>query len=132
MSTHRDPATDPQPAPVNTGGESVHDLLVAELQARKALGLAKWGVPLVEDNGRDPARDQVEELGDALAYAMQTELRLRRLERENERLKAAMRVIASVRCYRHRTGEDCKASGLSFACWCGPCRARDVLRGDNE
>lgn len=43
-------------------------MLIAELEARKQLGLDKYGTLLQHDSDRDPTQDLVEELGDAMAY----------------------------------------------------------------
>ena len=45
------------------------DALASLLQQRYEMGLAKYGQPLMSDDGRDSARDAAEELLDALCYA---------------------------------------------------------------
>lgn len=94
MSDERDPDYDQQ-APVDVeGAESVHDSATKSFLAmlndprmpngvmaaitecsiimnqRKEHGLAKYGVVLHKDNGRDSFRDLIEELSDAVAYSI--------------------------------------------------------------
>lgn len=66
-----------QPAPVPSTGDVWQEVIDAEplavlrelYEARRALGIERYGVPLQRGNGRDTARDLEEELLDALAYA---------------------------------------------------------------
>jgi hypothetical protein len=76
-----------QPLPVPNDGPSMHDLVCADLQAmcmsgwptgiagdlqaRKRLGLERYGSLLQAHNGRDALRDLYEELLDATVYACQ-------------------------------------------------------------
>lgn len=46
----------------------------AALEARAAVGLRKYGVPLRTHNGRDAREDLAEELLDAFMYATQMEM----------------------------------------------------------
>jgi hypothetical protein len=74
-------ASKPQPAPQNQDGpllwpmiiselgESELDrLLAADMLARHEFGVAKYGVPLVANNGRDHLRDAYEEALDCVVY----------------------------------------------------------------
>ena len=66
-----------QPSPTPASGDVWAELIDAEpnpaLRAlyadRRALGIARYGVPLQRGNGRDTARDLREELLDGMAYA---------------------------------------------------------------
>lgn len=79
----------PQPAPENAeGAQSVwalvladlqddadsddgyrhYDLLMEDCRRRNAQGIAKYGVPLVVHNKRDPATDAYQEAQDGMAY----------------------------------------------------------------
>lgn len=66
-----------QPAPAPTSGDVWQELIEAEADPalrtlyvdRRAVGVARYGVPLQRDNGRDTARDLREELLDGMAYA---------------------------------------------------------------
>lgn len=49
----------------------MHDLCCDDMQARKALGIKRYGQALQANNGRDALRDHYEELLDACAYARQ-------------------------------------------------------------
>lgn len=61
-----------QPAPVHIPGEpSTHDLLVIEIEKRKALGLSRYGTILQAGNGRDALQDMLDELIDACVYLIQ-------------------------------------------------------------
>jgi chromosome segregation ATPase len=59
-----------QPTP-RPGREEVHPRVVAFLNERAAFGRRKYDRPLETHNGRDPLIDLMQELGDALEYAMQ-------------------------------------------------------------
>jgi len=61
-------AVSAQPAPVDQGRASAHDLVAADLAERKAFGLAKYGQTLQAHNGRDTLQDLYEELLDATCY----------------------------------------------------------------
>lgn len=92
----RDPP--PQPAPVGGRGDVWVDViqhldemdlpasLRAKCEARRELGLQRYGVLLGYDDGRDPVRDLEEELLDGAAYAWR--LGLRRLTRDLLRFAA--------------------------------------------
>jgi hypothetical protein len=45
-----------QPTPVKNNGPCVQDLVVADIQARKAVGLERYGTLLQPHNGRDALR----------------------------------------------------------------------------
>jgi hypothetical protein len=61
-----------QPAPDHVaGGESMHDVAVRAIEARRDFGLAKYGTPLQANNGRDALVDALEEILDAAAYLCQ-------------------------------------------------------------
>jgi hypothetical protein len=59
-----------QPLPTE-GHQDVHTAVMKLLEDRHALGIQRYGKPLQTNNGRNPYRDMVEELMDALNYAMQ-------------------------------------------------------------
>jgi len=60
-----------QPLPVPNDGPSMHDLVIRDMEARKAFGLHKYGAILQANNGRDALTDLYEELIDALVYLRQ-------------------------------------------------------------
>ena len=49
----------------------MHDLVCDDMQARKTIGIQRYGRALQANNGRDGLRDHYEELLDACAYARQ-------------------------------------------------------------
>jgi hypothetical protein len=59
-----------QPLPV-PGRACVQDRLVAEILARRELGVQRYGSPLMTHNGRDALRDAWEEAIDLAAYLTQ-------------------------------------------------------------
>lgn len=81
-----------EPAPIKNDGQSIHDLVIAdiikqyptdlrpveghssiidELLDRKHFGLEKYGTILQAHNGRDPLRDALDEMVDLLVYLRQ-------------------------------------------------------------
>ena len=57
-----------QPEPTRTNEPSAHDLVIADMAARKEFGLAKYGSLLQASNGRDNLQDLYEELLDLAVY----------------------------------------------------------------
>lgn len=49
----------------------IHDLVVADIYSRKALGSETYGTPLYADNGRDALQDAYEESLDLACYLRQ-------------------------------------------------------------
>lgn len=60
-----------QQAPTATHGPSMHDLVMADLDRRKAFGLLKYGTLLQAGNGRDALKDAYEEVLDLAVYLRQ-------------------------------------------------------------
>ena len=75
-----------QPLPIPNDGPGMHDLVIAdwrekdgtiwpsiirEMEARRDVGLERYGQPLQANNGRVALRDLIEELLDAAVYARQ-------------------------------------------------------------
>lgn len=72
MGLDTDFGTAPQPAPVETEkSQSVTDLVISDLRARREGGKKKYGTELKTHNGRDPLLDLYQELHDALVYCRQ-------------------------------------------------------------
>ena len=67
MSDTRDPDTD-QPLPVTNDRPFVQDLVIADMEERKALGIQKYGTPLQSGNGRDMLLDAYQEALDLTVY----------------------------------------------------------------
>jgi len=63
--------SDAQPAPVPNDRPSIHDLVIADMEERKALGKRRYNSLLQAGNGRDALVDLYQELLDACAYARQ-------------------------------------------------------------
>lgn len=57
-----------QPLPEAVGGPAMQDLLIADMEARKAVGLKRYGQLLKAHDGRDNLRDIYEEMLDAAVY----------------------------------------------------------------
>jgi hypothetical protein len=60
-----------QPLPVAHDGAIVQDAVCADIQARKQVGIARYGTPLQPHNGRDALRDAYEEALDLACYLKQ-------------------------------------------------------------
>ena len=69
-----------QPLPTTSVGD-ICALVIADMEERRRMGIAKFGTPLQPHNGRDARRDLYQELLDAVFYERQ-DLEERRLERE--------------------------------------------------
>lgn len=63
--------TAPQGAPIPNGYPSISDLVIADLKARKAAGLRKYGTTLQGMNGRDALIDAYQEALDLTQYLRQ-------------------------------------------------------------
>ena len=59
-----------QPPPTGNG-TPIWPLVIADMQARDAIGRERYGTPLRAHNGRDALQDLFEELLDAAAYTRQ-------------------------------------------------------------
>lgn len=57
-----------QPLPIKNDSPFIVDLVVKDLEARKKLGIERYGVALQANNGRDTLQDLYEELQDAVIY----------------------------------------------------------------
>jgi hypothetical protein len=57
----------PRPAPLPAEGD-VWKLVMADMEQRRQMGIAKYGTPLQVDNGRDHLIDLYQELLDACVY----------------------------------------------------------------
>lgn len=97
MSDERDPETD-QALPVKNEQPYIQDLVLADIEERKALGLKKYGTLLQPFNGRSFLQDAYEEALDLVIYLrgkleeerqQDTEL----VERIKEELKHPARVF---------------------------------------
>lgn len=77
-----------QPPPQATDGPHIHDLVAADIAARKVLGIERYGQPLQPSNGRDALRDLYEELLDGACYIRQV------IAERDLRLSSAYRVEA--------------------------------------
>jgi hypothetical protein len=60
-----------QPLPTPNDGPSMHDLVIKDMEDRKAFGLRKYGALLQANNGRDALQDLYDELLDAIVYVRQ-------------------------------------------------------------
>lgn len=60
-----------QPLPTQNDRTAIQDLVLADIEKRKAIGLERYGTLLQPFNGRDALRDLYEELLDAVMYVRQ-------------------------------------------------------------
>lgn len=60
-----------QPLPVPNDNPGVHSMLIADIEARRDLGIKRYGVALQAGNGRDALRDAYEEALDLSVYLRQ-------------------------------------------------------------
>lgn len=60
-----------QPVPTPNDMPALWEIVIAEMQARDAVGRQRYKTPLQPHNGRDALRDMFEELLDAVVYARQ-------------------------------------------------------------
>lgn len=61
----------PEPAPVPNDAPAVWDLVIEDMRARDAAGLAKYGTRLQPHNGRDALVDAYQEALDLCVYLRQ-------------------------------------------------------------
>jgi hypothetical protein len=60
-----------QPLPIQNERQSIQDLVIEDIEARKKVGLERYGTLLQADNGRDSLRDAYEEALDLTCYLRQ-------------------------------------------------------------
>lgn len=60
-----------QPMPTKNNGPCIQDLVIADIETRKAIGLQRYGTLLQPFNGRDALRDAYEEALDLCQYLRQ-------------------------------------------------------------
>lgn len=60
-----------QPLPIVNDRPFIQDLVIADIEARKQVGIQRYGTPLQPFNGRDVLQDLYEELIDAACYIKQ-------------------------------------------------------------
>lgn len=67
--------TRPEDQPLPVGGQqSVQDALIADIQARRDIGIKRYGSALMTQNGRDAVQDALEEAVDLAVYLKQVQL----------------------------------------------------------
>lgn len=86
-------AVDQQPTPTTSNRASAHDLVIADLNERKAMGLKKYNTLLQPMNGRDSLVDAYQEVLDLAAY-------LRNEIAERQELRAEIRRLLDL-CAQH-------------------------------
>jgi hypothetical protein len=60
-----------QPLPEVNGSQFIQDMVIADIEARKQVGIQRYGTALQAHNGRDALQDLYEELIDAAMYVKQ-------------------------------------------------------------
>ena len=74
MSTKPERATregDSQPLPIINDHVDIQSMVIADIEARRELGIRRYGSALQPHNGRNALLDLYEELLDAVAYIKQ-------------------------------------------------------------
>ena len=66
-----DKVTDPEPGPLDSCGPDIVDLVKADLDDRRRVGIETYGMPLRAHNGRRPLRDLYAEMLDGIQYLRQ-------------------------------------------------------------
>lgn len=64
------PGASVQPAPSPSAGD-IWQSVIADMEARRRLGIERYGVPLQPNNGRDPLIDAYQEALDLAVYLRQ-------------------------------------------------------------
>lgn len=78
-----------QPLPVRNDAPDIQSQVIADIEARRLVGIERYGTALQPWNGRDALRDLYEELLDAAMYVKQA-----MVERGNRRSEAEIRALA--------------------------------------
>lgn len=60
-----------QAQPVKNEGPCIQDMVIADIEARKLVGIQRYGTVLQPNNGRDALRDAYEEALDLCQYLKQ-------------------------------------------------------------
>ena len=60
-----------QPLPIPNDGTDVQQAVICDIQARRELGIERYGTHLQPNNGRDALLDLYEELVDSVCYLKQ-------------------------------------------------------------
>lgn len=60
-----------QPLPVPNGGPDIQSMVIADIEARREVGIERYGTALQPNNGRDALRDAYEEALDLACYLRQ-------------------------------------------------------------
>jgi len=60
-----------QPLPVPNGSQDIQSMVIADIAARREVGIARYGTTLQAGNGRDALRDAYEEALDLSVYLRQ-------------------------------------------------------------
>ncbi|MDX2800142.1 hypothetical protein [Streptomyces scabiei] len=103
--------TRPGDQPLPQGGrESVQDALIADIRARRDLGIQRYGSPLMTHNGRDAVQDALEEAVDLAVYLKQVAMETRDREQELAVLRAE---TAAARKFAAEMRDFCSPHGVA-------------------
>ena len=103
--------TRPGDQPLPSGGrEPVQDALIADIRARRDLGVQRYGSPLMTHNGRDAVQDALEEAVDLAVYLKQVAMETRDREQELAVLRAE---VAAARKFAGEMRDFCSPHGVS-------------------
>lgn len=106
-------AAEPQPAPIPQPGADTQSLVIADVGARRQMGIEKYGTPLQAHNGRDALMDAYQESLDLSCYLRQM------IEERNDVASPPLEFGAQVygdRKWRIATSTDGRRS---LECFCG-------------
>jgi hypothetical protein len=131
-------ATVQQPDPKPGTGPSMHDLVCADMQERKAFGLRKYGTILQMGNGRNHLVDGLQEVYDLAVYLKQATLEREehlacisdleaKLEVARAELKEARELIAAVDRRRLSMASSSAVSAASMRALAYPSTVRAQL-----
>ena len=116
-----------QPAPVPNDRPCIQDMVIADIERRKKIGMERYGTLLQPHNGRDALLDAYEEELDKIQYMKQWIV-----ERDDHRAEGAAAEREKIVGYlRHRAREldaDCDIDARDAACDL----ANDIERGKHH
>ena len=80
-----------QPLPIRNDAPDIQSQVIADIEARRLVGIERYGTALQPHNGRDALRDLYEELLDATMY-------IRQVMVERDRPRVTIRNTATCGC----------------------------------
>lgn len=90
MPTNDGTCEQPLPTPSSSAHIHIHDAVIDDLRARKAVGVERYGVPLHPFNGRNALLDAFQEVLDLSVYLKQHLIEREALQRDLAALRALL------------------------------------------